>query len=97
MNKYLKQGLVALGLLAGVVSYAQVDDKYKDYREVYRDSVLVANTKEVFVQGETDDPFQVVSNPFRQNWFVFGTAGVHSFRGRTVHGNRFPGLRCRFR
>ena len=81
MNKFLKQGLIALGMLATLPLAAQVDDKYKDYREVYRDSVLVANTKEVLVQKEVNNPFEVVSNPFRQNWFVFGTAGAHTFRG----------------
>ena len=81
MNKFLKQGLIALGMLATLPLSAQVDDKYKDYREVYRDSVLVADTKEVLVQKEGNNPFEVVSNPFRQNWFVFGTAGAHTFRG----------------
>lgn len=88
----MKQGLIALGLLlAGVVSYAQVDDKYKDYREVYRDSVLVANTKEVFVKGEGNDPFEVVSNPFRQNWFIFATGGGHTFRGDYSKDGPFKG------
>ena len=91
MNRFLKQGLVALGLLAGVVSYAQVDDKYKDYREVYRDSVLVANTRDVIVMNEGQDPFEVVSNPFRQNWFVFGTVGGHSFRGDYSNDGPFTG------
>jgi hypothetical protein len=92
MNHFMKQGLIALGLLlAGVVSYAQVDDKYKDYREVYRDSVLVANTKEVFVKGEGNDPFEVVSNPFRQNWFIFATGGGHTFRGDYSKDGPFKG------
>ena len=91
MNRFLKQGLVALGLLAGVVSYAQVDDKYKDYREVYRDSVLVANTRDVIVMNEGQDPFEVVSNPFRQNWFVFGTVGGHTFRGDYSQDGPFSG------
>lgn len=91
MNRFLKQGLIALGLLAGVVSYAQVDDKYKDYREVYRDSVLVANTRDVIVMNEGQDPFEVVSNPFRQNWFVFGTVGGHTFRGDYSKDGPFSG------
>lgn len=91
MNRFLKQSLVALGLFAGVVSYAQVDDKYKDYREVYRDSVLVANTRDVIVMNEGQDPFEVVSNPFRQNWFVFGTVGGHTFRGDYSNDGPFSG------
>ena len=91
MNRFLKQGLVALGLLAGIASYAQVDDKYKDYREVYRDSVLVANTRDVIVMNEGQDPFEVVSNPFRQNWFVFGTVGGHTFRGDYSNDGPFSG------
>ena len=91
MNKLLKQGLIVLGLLAALPLAAQVDDKYKDYREVYRDSVLVTDTKEVLVQGEGNNPFEVVSNPFRQNWFVFGTAGAHTFRGDYSNDGPFMG------
>jgi hypothetical protein len=83
--------LTALGLLATVSLQAQVDDKYKDYREVYRDSVLVANTRDVIVMNEGQDPFEVVSNPFRQNWFVFGTVGAHTFRGDYSKDGPFMG------
>ena len=92
MKALLRQWLTALGLLATLVSYAQVDEKYKDYREVYRDSVLVSDQKEVIIRGEDpNNPFSVVSNPFRQNWFVFGTAGVHSFRGDYSNDGPFSG------
>ena len=83
--------MTALGLLATFSLQAQVDDKYKDYREVYRDSVLVANTRDVIVVNEGQDPFEVVSNPFRQNWFVFGTAGAHTFRGDYSKDGPFMG------
>ena len=92
MKALLKQWFTVLGLLATLVSYAQVDEKYKDYREVYRDSVLVADQKEVVIRGEdSSNPFAVVSNPFRQNWFVFGTAGGHTFRGDYSGDGPFSG------
>ena len=82
MKRMLNKLWIAVGLLATLPLAAQVDDKYKDYREVYRDSSVVAHTKDVFVEGaDGNNPFEVVSNPFRQNWFVFGTAGAHTFRG----------------
>ena len=67
MKRILNKLWIAVGLLATLPLAAQVDDKYKDYREVYRDSVLVANTRDVIVMNEGQDPFEVVSNPFRQN------------------------------
>ena len=91
MNRFLKPGLVALGLLASVLSFAQVDDKYKDFQEVYRDSVEVAHEKEVVIRNDGRDPFEVVSNPFRQNWFVSGTVGAHSFRGDFSKDGPFMG------
>ena len=82
MKRMLNKLWIAVGLLATLPLAAQVDDKYKDYREVYRDSSVVAHTKDVFVEGaDGTNPYEVVSNPFRQNWFVFGTAGAHTFRG----------------
>ena len=91
MKKILNIILATVGLLAALPLAAQVDDKYKDYREVYRDSVLVANTKDVFVKEDGSNPFEVVSNPFRQNWFVFATAGGHTFRGDYSKDGPFKG------
>ena len=91
MKRILNRLWVAAGLLAALPLAAQVDDKYKDYREVYRDSVVVANTKEVIVVNDGQNPFEVVSNPFRQNWFVFGTAGAHTFRGDYSNDGPFSG------
>ena len=77
MKRMLNKLWIAVGLLATLPLAAQVDDKYKDYREVYRDSSVVAHTKDVFVEGaDGTNPFEVVSNPFRQNWFVFGRATI---------------------
>lgn len=91
MKKILNIILATVGLLAALPLAAQVDDKYKDYREVYRDSVLVANTKDVFVKSDGNDPYEVVSNPFRQNWFVFATGGGHTFRGDYSNDGPFKG------
>jgi len=91
MKNTLRILLASVGLFASILSHAQVDDKYKDYREVYRDSVLVADTKEVTVLPEQGSPFEVVANPFRQNWFVFATAGGHTFRGDYSKDGPFKG------
>ncbi|MBR1698714.1 MAG: hypothetical protein IJ714_02885 [Bacteroidales bacterium] len=92
MKSIFKQGLIVFGLLNVLPLQAQIDEKYKDYREVYRDSVLVADTKEVVVQKDTlPNPFEVVANPFRQNWFFFGTAGVHTFWGDYSGDGPFKG------
>ena len=91
MKRILNIILATVGLLVTLPLAAQIDDKYKDYREVYRDSVLVANTKDVFVKDDGNDPFEVVSNPFRQNWFVFATAGGHTFRGDYSKDGPFKG------
>ena len=59
----------------------QIDSLYADYREVFRDTLLVAESSDVTVVNDGADPYQVVSNPFRQNWFVFASGGAHTFRG----------------
>ena len=93
MNNGLKRCLTALCLLLAMASlHAQVSEKYKDYREVYRDSAVVADTREVTVQKDGQgNPFDVVANPFRQNWFVFATAGGHTFRGDYSSDGPFKG------
>ena len=91
MKNTLRILLAALGLSVATLSFAQVDDKYKDYREVYRDSVLVADKKEVLVLPDQGSPFEVVANPFRQNWCVFATAGGHTFRGDYSKDGPFKG------
>ena len=58
MKRSIKSVLTLfIGLLATFSLRAQVDDKYKDYREVYRDSVLVADTRDIIVMNEGQDPF----------------------------------------
>ena len=73
---------LALGLSVAAPSWAQIDDKYKDYREVYRDTVTAQPRTEIVAQKDTlIDPQRVMSNSFGRNWFVYGTVGAHSFRG----------------
>ena len=61
---------------------AQIDDKYKDYREVYRDTITADPVSRVLVEKDTlADPHRIVANGFGKNWFLFGTVGAHSFRG----------------
>lgn len=76
---------VFLGLLACVlttaVGFAQ-EDKYKDYREVYHDTVDMVSPTELAVRNDTIfNPLQVVTNKFDKNWFLFATGGAHTFLG----------------
>ena len=93
MKKLLIAALAAaLTLLSAAPARAQFEDRYRDYREVARDTIVVADTSRIFVQAEQPaDPFQVVSNPFRQNWFLFVTGGAHSFRGDYSNDGPFKG------
>ena len=83
MKRLLFAVFATVLVLSGLVpAHAQIDTLFRDYREVYRDTVLVVDTVRVYVEKEKPvDPFQVISNPFRQNWFIFGTGGAHTFRG----------------
>ena len=70
---------------------AQVD-KYKDYREVYRDTVDVVDP--TYTRVVRDTVFtgqQVMTNGFLDNWFVFATGGVHSFFGDYSNYGAFSG------
>ena len=83
MKRIVIIALMSVFAMLGVLpANAQIDDMYRDYREVYRDTILVTDKKEVTVSGDKyTDPYQVVSNPLRQNWFVFATGGAHTFMG----------------
>lgn len=57
-------------------------DRYKEYREVLRDSAFYqAPTETRVVRDTVFDPMRVVTNKFGKNWFFFATAGAHFFRG----------------
>ena len=69
-----------------------IDSLYPDYREVYRDTVLVTDTVHVYIMAEDpSSPYEVVSNPFRQDWFIFATGGAHTFRGDYSNDGPFKG------
>ncbi len=89
-----------VGLLAAnsMTAFAQKDkhkdilDRYKDYREVYRDTAdRVMPTMTEIKNDTTFDPLRVVTNKFGKNWFVFATAGVHTFRGDYSGTGKFSG------
>ena len=72
-------------------SYEDFDKKYKDYNIVYQDTTeSVAPTVNQVVK-ETHEPYSVVTNKFGKNWFVFATAGIHSFRGDYSSMGKFNG------
>ena len=93
MKKIVLTVLVfAIGLLGSIPSRGQIDSLYRDFREVYRDTIVVVDTVRIYVEKERpEDPYQVISNPFRQNWFVFGTGGAHTFRGDYSNDGPFMG------
>ncbi|MGX8708304.1 MAG: hypothetical protein ACSW72_06075, partial [Bacteroidales bacterium] len=91
-RKWRRLVLVLAGVMAALPMQAQIDDKYKDYREVYRDTVTMAPQEYVFLQKDTlVDPYRVVTNRFGKNWFVFATGGAHTFRGDYSNLGPFKG------
>lgn len=91
-RKWRRLVLVLVGAMAALPMQAQIDDKYKDYREVYRDTLTMAPQEYVFLQKDTlVDPYRVVTNRFGKNWFVFATGGAHTFRGDYSNLGPFKG------
>lgn len=77
--------------VCGSSAFAQ-EDKYKDYREVFRDTTDYVAPTELGVRKDSIlDPLRVVTNKFGKNWFVFATGGVHSFRGDYSNTGKFNG------
>lgn len=71
---------------------AQVEDKYKDYREVYRDTVDYVDPTVISERRDSIlSPLQVVTNKFAKNWFVYATGGAHTFRGDYSNDGDFGG------
>lgn len=87
-------GAFAFGLLAihGSPAQAQIDDKYADYKEVYRDTVdRVDPTLTTMRRDSILSPLQVVTNKFGKNWFFFATGGLHTFQGDYSGDGKFKG------
>lgn len=72
-------------------SYEDFDRQYKDYRTVYSDTTDTDLPTRTEVVKETNQPFGVVTNKFGKNWFVFATAGAHTFRGDYSGRGKFGG------
>ncbi len=88
--------MAAFFLVGGVASLSQLafaqEDRFKDYREVYRDTTDYVAPTEVQVKKDTIlDPLRVVTNKFGKNWFVFATGGLHTFRGDYSTMGKFSG------
>lgn len=87
--------------LVAVLSFVQVhaqDPKTKksidlsEYTEIYRDTTEYAAPTTVFIERDSVvDPARVVLNKFNKNWFVFATAGAHTFRGDYSNLGPFSG------
>lgn len=80
----------ALGLLVSAPVWGQLE-QYKDYREVYRDTVTFEPRSVEVVKDTPLDRHRVVTNAFGRNWFLYGTAGAHSFRGDFSNDGPFKG------
>lgn len=97
MKKTLFTVLITLFAVLGFTplhaqnNVVNIDELYPDYREVYRDTVLIVDSTDVYLGAEGDNPFEVVSNPFNQNWFIFATGGAHTFRGDYSNDGAFLG------
>lgn len=90
--KFLPLLLLVVAFAASTVPATAQDDRFKDYREVYRDTVDFSAPTYTYIQNDTIlDPMRVVTNRFGKNWFVFATAGVHTFKGDYSNLGKFEG------
>ncbi|MDE6655115.1 MAG: hypothetical protein K2K37_12100 [Muribaculaceae bacterium] len=66
------------------------NDPNKPFTEIYRDTIDRSySTTEI--RDSVLDPLRVVTNKFGNNWFVFGTAGAHTFQGDYSSTSKFSG------
>lgn len=64
----------------------------QDYQVLTIDTVTYNAPTEIIVQRDSIyDPLRVVTNKFGKNWFLFATAGVHTFRGDFSNLGKFSG------
>lgn len=91
MKKIHSLAALSIAAMFSTTAMAQVD-KYKDYREVYRDTVDVeAPTYTRVVRDTVFNGQHIMTNGFLDNWFVFATGGVHTFFGDYSDYGAFKG------
>ena len=78
-------------IFAQDLTHADVPD-LTEFTEIYRDTTeYVAPTEIVVRQDSILEPMRVVTNKFGKNWFVFATAGAHTFIGDYSNLGPFKG------
>ena len=91
MKKIHSLTALSIAAMFSTTAMAQVD-KYKDYREVYRDTVDVVSPTQTRVVRDTVFTGQhIMTNGPLDNWFVFATGGVHTFFGDYSNYGAFSG------
>lgn len=91
MKKIHSLAALSIAAMFSTTAMAQVD-KYKDYREVYRDTVdVVSPTYTRVVRDTVFNGQHIMTNGFLDNWFVFATGGVHTFFGDYSNYGAFSG------
>ena len=91
MKKIHSLTALSIAAMFSTTAMAQVD-KYKDYREVYRDTVdVVSPTYTRVVRDTVFNGQHIMTNGFLDNWFVFATGGVHTFFGDYSNYGAFSG------
>lgn len=83
--------MMPFGAKAQLPEHQNVPD-FSEFEEIYRDTVSYIAPTIVSVQRDSIlEPVRVVTNKFGKNWFLFGTVGVHSFRGDYSNLGKFSG------
>lgn len=91
MKKIYSLTALSIAAMFSTTAMAQVD-KYKDYREVYRDTVdVVAPTYTRVVRDTVFNGQHIMTNGFLDNWFGYATGGVHTFLGDYSNYGPFSG------
>ena len=94
LGRALAAGLLfatAFGVKAQLPEHQNVPD-LGEFEEIYRDTVSYELPTVITVQQDSIlEPMRVVTNKFGKNWWVFATAGVHSFRGDYSTLGKFTG------
>ena len=91
MKKVYSLTALSIAAMFSTTAMAQVD-KYKDYREVYRDTVdVVAPTYTRVVRDTVFNGQHIMTNGFLDNWFGYATGGVHTFLGDYSNYGPFSG------